>query len=66
MKEKNLYLAEGSVFDNFDREIGRVMEKSWAVSKAKAKSNILYNFKQEMGLEPYAKLTFVGTIVQLS
>lgn len=64
-KDKHLYLAEGSILDNFDREIGRVNTRSLAVSKAKAKANIIYNFKKDMGLEPYAKLIFVGTIAQI-
>lgn len=56
---KNLYNGKGSIY-YCGKYITEYEASTWAVSEAKAKSNIEYRFKKENNLLPTAKVNFVG------
>ena len=57
------YTFEGAVTDGFYRTICRYWYGStFAVSEAKAKSNLLYQFKKSYGLAAFSRIRFDGIL----
>jgi hypothetical protein len=58
-----LYLYDGPVLE-FDKIIAnRWQAQTYAVSEAKARSNMAYQFKKEYGRVPRSKITLPGKII---
>lgn len=58
-----LYLYEGPVLE-FDKIItNRWRSQTYAVSEAKARTNLAYQFKRENGKVPRTKITLPGKII---
>ena len=59
----NLYTYDGPVLE-FDRIVAnRWNGQTYAVSEAKARSNLAYQFKKEYGRVPRSKITLPGKII---
>ncbi len=59
-----LYLYEGPVFE-FDRIVAnRWRGETYAISEAKARTNLAFQFKKETGRAPRSKITVPGKIVK--
>lgn len=58
-----LYLYDGPVLE-FDKIVtNRWQGQTYAVSEAKARSNLAFQFKRETGKVPRSKITLPGKIV---
>ena len=58
-----LYSYEGPVLE-FDRVVAdRWCGQTYAASKAKARCNLAFQFKKEIGKVPQAKITLPGNII---
>ena len=58
-----LYSYNGPVFE-FDRIVdNRWQGQTYAVSEAKARSNLIYQYKRNTGRVPQSKITLPGKIV---
>ena len=59
-----LYSYRGPVFE-FDKLISdRWCGQTYAVSEAKARSNLAYQFKKETGRVPRTKITLPGKVIE--
>ena len=59
----NLYLYDGPVFE-FERIVANHWQgQTYAVSEAKARTNLAFQFKKETGRVPRAKITLPGKII---
>ena len=59
-----LYSYEGPVLE-FDKIISnRWQGQTYAVSEAKARTNLAYQFKRETGRVPRSKITLPGKMIQ--
>lgn len=59
----NLYVYDGPVFE-FERLIANYWRgETYAVSEAKARANLAYQFKRDTGRVPRTRITLPGKIV---
>lgn len=59
----NLFLYDGPVLE-FDKTIvNRWQAQTYAVSEAKARTNLAYQFKIETGRVPRTKITLPGKVI---
>ena len=66
MAKKHLYSYRGPV-----TSFGKVISNNWygttyAVTPAKAKTNLMYRFKEETNRVPGAKIEFPGKVILIS
>lgn len=64
-KQKKLYLVQGNakVFNDIVKR--DVEEVTWATSEAKARSNIAFRIKKQLGLSADSKLSIDGSVTLL-
>ena len=60
---RDLYKYAGPVF-LFDKCIAHVKLETWAVSPAKAHSNMLFQIKKQLGYRPNTKLTISKNLIK--
>lgn len=65
MSEKRLYTYNGPVMEFNNCIAERWQARTYATSEAKARNNLAYQFKMQMGKEPRSKISITGKLMMI-
>lgn len=65
MYGEHTFRGKGPIYDYFGNCLGKAEKETSAVSKAKAKNNMVYRIKEDLKLAPNAYIRWDAEIIQL-